>query len=110
MKLVRASGSHWVSHKLSAMKRVLAKFGAYSSHLIALSEDSSVKPVNRAKLCGYCSKWVNAKYILGCAFFSDLLSPCAIYSKALQHNSLDILGAFIHQPSSHRTGAKQAQF
>ena len=34
------------------------------------------------------------KYILGCAFFSDLLSPCALLSKVLQQDSLDILGAF----------------
>jgi len=71
-----------------------SKFHAYSSHLITLSGDSSVKPVNRAKLCGYCSKWVNAKYIPGCAFLSDLLSPCTISSTVLQPNSLDILGAF----------------
>ena len=93
-KPVRASGSRWVSHKLSAMKRILSKFGAYSSHLIALSEDSSVKSVDRTKLRGYSLKWSNAKYILGCAFFCDLLSPCAVFSKILQQDTLDILGAF----------------
>ena len=62
IKPVRASGSRWISHKLSAMKRVLSKFGAYTSHLIALSEDRTVKSVDQAKLHGYCSKWVNAKY------------------------------------------------
>ena len=65
---VRASGSRWVTHKLNAMKRVLAKFGAYTNHLTPLSEDSSVKPSDRAKLQGYCRKWVDAKYLLGCAF------------------------------------------
>ncbi len=30
IKPVRASGSRWVTHKLSAMKRVLSKFGAYT--------------------------------------------------------------------------------
>ena len=91
VKPIRASGSRWISHKLSAMKRVLSKFGAYTSHLIALSKDRTVKSADQAKLRGYCIKWVNAKYILGCAFFCDLLSPCAIFSKVLQ---LDILGAF----------------
>ena len=89
-KPIRASGSRWVSHKLSAMKHILSKYGAHSSHLIALSEDSSVKSVDRTKLRGY-SKWSKAKYILGCAFF--VISPCAIFSKILQ-DSLDILGAF----------------
>ena len=57
------------------MKRVLSKFGAMS-HLATLSEDRSVKAADRAKLTGYCKKWVNAKYILGCALFVDLLTPC----------------------------------
>ena len=30
---VRASGSRWISHKLNAMRRVLSKYGAYTSHL-----------------------------------------------------------------------------
>lgn len=76
------------------MKRVISKFGAYTSHLIALAEDSSIKAVDRAKLSGYCSKWMNAKYILGCAFYCDLLSPCAIFSKVMQYDSLDVLGGF----------------
>lgn len=56
---------------------MLSKFGAYvyTSHRIALSEDHAVRAVGRAKLHGYFNKWVNAKYILGCAFFCDLLSP-----------------------------------
>ena len=91
---LRASGSRWVSHKLNAMKRVLSKFGAYTNHLTALSMDSSVKAVDRAKLQGYLRKWVDAKYLLGCAFFIDLLSPCAIFSKVMQEDDLDVLGAF----------------
>ena len=91
---IRASGSRWVSHKLNAMKRVLSKYGAYTSHLIALTTDGSVKDVDRAKLRGYVSKWIDAKYLLGCAFFVDLLSPCAIFSKVLQEDDIDILEAF----------------
>ena len=91
---VRASGSRWVTHKVNAMKRVLSKFGAYTNHLIALSEDSSVKSSDQAKLRGYCQKWVNAKYLLGCSFFVDLLSPSAILSKIMQVDNLDVLAAF----------------
>ena len=94
IKPVRASGSHWVSHKLSAMKQVISKFGVYSSHLIALSEDVSIKPADRAKLRGYRIKWANVKYIFGCTFYGDVLSPCAVFSKVPQNDSLDILGAF----------------
>ena len=76
------------------MKHVLSKFGAYTNHLTALSMDSSVKAVDRAKLQGYLRKWVNAKYLLGCAFFIGLLSPCAIFSKVMQEDNLDVLGTF----------------
>ncbi len=95
IKPVRASGSWWVTHKLNAMKRVISKYGAYTSHLTALSEDHSVNSDNRAKLKGYCRKWSDAKYLLGCAFFVDLLSPCAITSKQLQSDDLDVLAAFM---------------
>lgn len=71
-------------HKLGAMKRVLSKFGAYTSYLLMLSEDSSVKAGDRAKLSGYCKKWVNGKYLLGYAFFVDLLTPCSIFSKVMR--------------------------
>ena len=36
---------------------------------------------------------MHAKYLLGCALFIDLLSPCAILSKIMQNDSLDILEA-----------------
>ena len=93
VKPVRSSGSRWVSHKLNAMKRVISKFGAYTNHIAALSEDGSVKSSDRARLKGYYSKWIEAKYLLGCALFVDLLTPCAIFSKCMQSDEVDILGA-----------------
>ena len=75
------------------MKRILSKFGAYTSHLATLSEDSSVKAADRAKLTGYCKKWINAKYTLECALFVDLLTPCTTFSKSMQSDEVDILGA-----------------
>ena len=90
---IRASGSRWVSHKLNAMRRVLSKYGAYTNHLVALSEDSTVKSADRAKLRGYCHQWTDAKYVLGCAVFIDILTPSAIFSKVMQSDELDILAA-----------------
>ena len=90
---LRASGSRWICHKLNAMRRVLSKYGAYTSHLATLSEDTSVKSVDREKVKGYLHKWTNAKYLLRCAIFIDVLTPCAILSKTMQNDSLDILGA-----------------
>ena len=36
---------------------------------------------------------MNAKYLLGCAVFYDILTPCAILSKVMLHDHLDILEA-----------------
>ena len=75
---------------------MLAKFGAYTNHLTALSMDTSVKAVDRGKLQSYLRKWVNAKYLLGCAFFIDLLSPCAIFSKVMQEDNLGAFTSLLH--------------
>ncbi len=90
---IRASGSRWIAHKWHAMKRVLSRYGVYTMHLAALSEDNAVRPADRAKVKGYHCKWTDAKYVLGCALFIDLLGPCAILSKNMQNNDLDILAA-----------------
>ena len=73
------------------MKRILSKYGAYTSHIAALSEDA--RGADRYKLQGYYKRWVEGKYILGCAVFIDLLNPCAIFSKSVQSDEIDILGA-----------------
>ena len=75
------------------MKRVLSKYGAYTHHLAALSIDHSIKSVDREKLKGYYLHWTNAKYILGCALFSDILTPCSIFSKVMQNDEVDIMAA-----------------
>ena len=93
VKPIRANGTGWVTHKLCAMKRVLSKFSVYTHHLAALSVDSTVKSADWAKLKGYYLQWVNSKYILGCALFIDILTPCSIFSKVMQDDEIDILGA-----------------
>lgn len=90
---VCASGSRWIAHKFQAMKRVLSKYGAYTNHIAALSTDRSVTSTDRANLKGYYNKWTHAKYLFGCALFADLLNPCAVLSKSLQKDDVDILGA-----------------
>ena len=72
---------------------MLSKYGAYTHHLAALSEDSSVKGSDRAKLRGYHTKWIEGKYLIGCAVFVDLLTPCSVFSKVMQSDEVDILAA-----------------
>ena len=93
VKPVRASGSRWIGHKWRAMKRILSKFGAYTNHLPTLSEDVTTKSADRSKLIGYYKQWVNAKYLLGCAAFCDLLAPSVVLSKVMQYDHLDIIQA-----------------
>ena len=75
------------------MKRILSKYSAYTHHLAVLSVDPAVKSTDRAKLKGYYLQWTNAKYVLGCALFIDILIPCSVFSKVMQNDKIDILGA-----------------
>ena len=86
-KPVRASGSQWIAHKWGAMKSIISNFGAYTNHLVTLSDAT----VDRSKLKGYYNRWVDAKYLVGCAVFCDLLSPCVVLSKVMQYDHRDIL-------------------
>ena len=88
-----STGTRWITHKLNATKKILSMFGAYTHHLAALSEDTSVKSTHPAKLTGYYTQWTHAKYILGCALFIDLLTPCSIFSKVMQYDEIDVVAA-----------------
>ena len=52
-KPVRASGTRWIAHELSAMKYIISKYGAYTNHLAVLSEDRSVNGCDHCKFRGY---------------------------------------------------------
>ena len=77
--------------QVGAMKHILSKYGAYTNHVTTLSEDVAVRSADRSKLKGYYNQSVNAKYQVGCAIFCDLLAPCAVLSKLMHCDHLDIL-------------------
>ena len=54
---VRSQGSRWITHKRKAIQRVIDRYGAYMCHLATLSEDSSLKSEDRARIAGYHNKW-----------------------------------------------------
>ncbi len=58
---IRASGTRFVSHKVAALGRVIDKFEAYLGHLISLTEDPTVKSVDKQKIKGYVTKWQDSK-------------------------------------------------
>ena len=45
--------------------------------------NESTTSTDQAKLKGYHEKWVDARYLFGCAFFSELLNASSVLSKAL---------------------------
>ena len=90
---IRACGTRFVAHKVAALGRIIDKYGAYISHLVAMSEDKTVKSADRVKLKAYAQKWRNAKSLLGCAFFYDILKPCSILCKVLQEDEVCVVRA-----------------
>ena len=78
---LRACGTRFIAHKTAALGRLINIFGAYLSHLIVLTEDASIKSVDRQKIKGYTQKWQDSKVLIGCAFFYDLLKAPANCAK-----------------------------
>lgn len=88
---VRSQGSRWINHKRKALQRVVDRYGAYISHLIALSEDSSVKADEKARIRGYLRTWTRYSSIVGCAMYVDILKPPSLLSMSLQGSKLDVV-------------------
>ena len=85
---LRAHGTRFVSHKIEALNGMIDRYGAYMNHLIALTEDHTVKSSDKQKLEGYIKVWKNSKVLLGCAVFAEILKPVGILSKVLQNEEI----------------------
>ena len=57
----------------------------------ALAADSSAKPVNRAWITGYLQKWSQAKMLVGCTKYIDVLKAPAILSLFLEKDGVNII-------------------
>ena len=90
---LRACGTRFVSHKVAAIGRLIDRYGAYLAHLTTLTEDTSVREVDRQKLKGYVLKWRDCKMVLGCALFHDILKPAAVMCKTLQYDEICVVSA-----------------
>ena len=82
-----------LAHKVAALERLIDRYGAYLNHLTMLSQDKTVKPVDREKLKGYILRWRKSKILSGCAFFYDVLKPLGMLSKVLQEYKLCLVRA-----------------
>ena len=90
---MRACGTRFVSHKVAGISRLLDRYGAYITHLTTLTEDYSVREIDKQKLKGYVLKWRDCKMILGCALFHDILKPAAVMCKTLQYDEICVVSA-----------------
>ena len=73
----------FVAHNVAALGRLVDRFEAYLSHLMAMMEDSSIKSVDRKKL-NQESAWV---------CFLQLLKPSAILYKVRLEKELSVVQA-----------------
>ena len=53
---IRACGTRFITHNVAALNRIIDRFGAYLSHITALTEDSSTTLDDKQKLKGYVTK------------------------------------------------------
>lgn len=77
----RATGTRWAQHKSRAIKSLIVGYDVISAHLEAMaSEESSVKPVDKAKFKSYWTRLTSYKFVLHMLFFDALLDPLAALS------------------------------
>ena len=88
---VRSQGSRWISHKRKALQRVVYRYGAYINHILALTEDRSIRGETRAQLKGFLLKWRSANMLVGAAMYVEVLKAPSILSLNLQDKSLDVV-------------------
>ena len=58
-KPVCASGTRWIAHKVSAMKRIVDKYGVYVQHLEHVSSNTSYRVKEPARIQAYLKKLEN---------------------------------------------------
>ena len=93
VKPVRASGTRWLSHKMSALRKYLEKFGVYITHLQNVVEDPSYQVADRAKVKAYIASWSSATTLVNLCFFLDVLNPVEILSLSFQKEFADPVSA-----------------
>ena len=93
---LRSQGSRWIAHKRNALQHLIHKYGAYLSHITALSEDPTTKSVDKARLKGYIRKWEQGKILVGAAMYVDVLKGPSLLSLTLQDDNLDVVRGLQH--------------
>ena len=86
---LKATGTRWIDHKIAAMRCVIEKFSLYT-HL-QHSINTAKKSQDRATLQAKFTKLINAKFLLQCALFTDILAETKHFSLITQEQNIDII-------------------
>ena len=86
---MKATVTRWIDHKIAAMGRIIEKFGLYTNLQHAIN--AAKKSQDRTTLQGKFTKLFNAKFLLRCALFSDVLAEAKHFSLITQEQNIDII-------------------
>ena len=96
---VKCQGIWWISHKRKALQLVIDRYGAYINHIL---EDQTISSADRARLSGFCSKWI-FKMLIGATMYTDILKPPSSLSLALQEKGIDVIKGIQHLLKSRKS-------
>jgi len=81
------------------------RYGTYLNHITTLTEDKTIKSTDRQCLKGYL-KWKQARMIIGCALYVDVLKPASLLSLTLQDDNIDVAQGIKSILKSHTSLSK----
>ena len=87
---LKATGTRRIDHKSAAMGRVIEKFCLYTQHS-RHSINTAKKSQDRTTLQGKFTKLINARFLLRCALFTDVLAEAKHFSLITQEQNIDII-------------------
>ena len=85
---LKATDTRWIDCKIAAVGCVIEKFGIHTPHL-QHSIDTAKK--SQATLQGKFTKLVNAKFLLQCVLFTDILAEAKHFSLIPREQNIDIV-------------------
>ena len=89
---LKATGTRWIDHKIAAVGCVIEKFGLYTQHLQHFI-NTAKKSQDHTTLQEKFTKLINAKFLLRCALFTDVLAEAKHFSLITQEQNIDIVSA-----------------
>ena len=69
--------------------------------MATLTEDTSIKSIDRQCLKGYLLKWREATVIIGAALYTDALKPASLLSLTLPNDDIYTVQGIQHSLKSH---------